>query len=56
MRYTCICKRIPAKLCVYLQEAGELGIPEGDMGRVGVRPGIDAHPQGSQGQVDALGL
>ena len=26
------------------------------MGGVGVSPGVDAHPQGCQGQVDALGF
>jgi len=38
----------------YLKEPCEFGVPEGDMGGVGVGPGIDAHPQGGQGQVDAL--
>ena len=46
-------------VCIYgahLKQACQFGVPEGHMGGVGVGPGIDAHPQGGQGQVDALGL
>ena len=39
-----------------LKQPGEFRVPEGDMGGVGVSPGIDAHSQGCQRQVDALGF
>ena len=40
----------------YLKQPRELGVPKRHMWTSGVRPGIDAHAQGCQRQVDASGF